>query len=92
MNELRRTIICLGNFSARGNHKTEEKQPKLKEDIRSLVEPESQTDPKFQSPFNRVEIGKEEINVTFRIGPSPFESSPQPGGISHSRIRHLLPP
>ena len=51
MNELHRHITCLGNFSARGNHKTEEKFPQLKEDISSLVEPESQTDPKFQSLF-----------------------------------------
>lgn len=51
LNELRTGITCLGNFSARGNHKTEEKLPQLEEDIRSLVEPESQTDPKFQSPF-----------------------------------------
>jgi hypothetical protein len=51
LNEMRTGITCLGNFSARGNHKTEEKLPQLKADILSLVEPESQTDPKFQSPF-----------------------------------------
>jgi len=51
LNELRTGITCLGNFSARGNHKTEEKLPQLAKHIRSLVDPESQTDPKFQSPF-----------------------------------------
>lgn len=51
MNELRRKIICLGNFSARGNRKTEEKLPQLEKDICSLVEPESQTDPKVQTLF-----------------------------------------
>ena len=51
LNELRTGIICLGNFSARGNHKTEAKFPELEADIRALAEPESQTDPKFQSPF-----------------------------------------
>ena len=51
LNELRTGITCLGNFSARGNHKTEEKLPELEADIRALAEPESQTDPKFQSPF-----------------------------------------
>jgi hypothetical protein len=51
LNELRTGITCLGNFSARGNHKTEAKSPELEADIRALAEPESQTDPKFQSPF-----------------------------------------
>jgi Rhodopirellula transposase DDE domain len=51
LNELRTGITCLGNFSARGNHKTEEKLPKLETDIRALADPESQADPKFQSPF-----------------------------------------
>ncbi len=51
LHELRTGITCLDNFSARGNRKTEEKQPQLEEDIRCLAEPESQTDPKFQSPL-----------------------------------------
>lgn len=51
LNELRTGIICLGNFSARGNRNTEEKNPQLEQDIRSLAERESQVDPKFQSPF-----------------------------------------
>ena len=51
LNELRSGITCQGNFSARGNRKTEEKFPELEVDIRALVEPESQADPKFQSPF-----------------------------------------
>lgn len=51
LNELRTGITCVDSFSARGNRKTEEKLPQLEEDIRSLAEPESQVDPKFQSPF-----------------------------------------
>ena len=50
LNELRTEITCRDNFSARGNRKTEEKLPQLEHDIRSLAEPESQQDPKFQSP------------------------------------------
>jgi hypothetical protein len=34
LNELRTGIICQGNFSARGNHKTETKSPELEADIR----------------------------------------------------------
>ena len=51
LNELRTRMMCRENFSARGNRKTEEKLPQLEEDIRSLADPESQVDPKFQSPF-----------------------------------------
>jgi hypothetical protein len=51
LNELRTGITCLDNFSARGNRRTEVKFPELEVDIRALAEPESQTDPKFQSPF-----------------------------------------
>jgi Rhodopirellula transposase DDE domain len=51
LNELRTGITCLDNFSARGNRKTEAKFPELEADIRALAEPESQTDPKFQSLF-----------------------------------------
>ena len=51
LNELRTGITCMDNFSARGNRKTEAKFPELEADIRALAEPESQTDPKFQSPF-----------------------------------------
>src|SRR5947209_11030305 len=51
LNELRTGITCMDQFSARGNRKTEAKSPELEVDIRALAEPESQTDPKFQSPF-----------------------------------------
>jgi len=36
---------------ASGRPKTEEKLRQLEDDLRSLVEPQSQADPKFQSPF-----------------------------------------
>lgn len=40
-----------GKFFRSGNHKTETKSPELEADIRALADPESQADPKFQSPF-----------------------------------------
>lgn len=51
LDELRTGIPYEDRFSDRGNRKTEEKLPQLGKDIRSLAEPESQVDPKFQSPF-----------------------------------------
>jgi hypothetical protein len=51
LHERRTGITCLGNFSARGKKKTEVKYPQLEQDLRALAEPQSQQDPKFQSPF-----------------------------------------
>lgn len=51
LNEQRTGIVCVDNFKARGNKKTEEKLPQLEIDIIDLAEPESQIDPKFQTPF-----------------------------------------
>jgi hypothetical protein len=52
MAELTTGIRCLNNYSARGNKKTEEKMPELADDIRSIVDPKSQADPKFQTSFS----------------------------------------
>jgi hypothetical protein len=51
MAEFTTGIRCLNNYSARGNKKTEEKMPELADDIRSIVDPKSQADPKFQTSF-----------------------------------------
>jgi len=51
MKELTTNIRCVDNYSARGNKKTEEKMPELEEDIRSIVDPKSQTDPQFPDTF-----------------------------------------
>jgi hypothetical protein len=56
LNELRTGIRCLDHFSARGRHRTEQRDPTLVERIHAIVEPDSQADPKFQTPwaFTRV--------------------------------------
>ncbi|PXF54363.1 MAG: hypothetical protein C4B59_17860 [Candidatus Methanogaster sp.] len=56
MMELTTGIRCVDNYSSRGNKKTEEKMPELGEDIRSIVDPKSQTDPNFQTPFTYTRI------------------------------------
>jgi hypothetical protein len=44
-------IRCQGLFTQRGRKRVEEVNPKLAQDIRELVEPHAQADPKFQSVF-----------------------------------------
>jgi hypothetical protein len=51
LNEFRTGIRCVDNFSARGRTQTEEQQPELVSMIHALVEPQSQADPKFQTPL-----------------------------------------
>ncbi len=51
LGELRTGIRCVESFSARGRRKTEEQNPELVQEIHALVEPESQADPKFQTPL-----------------------------------------
>ena len=46
LNELRTGITCQGNFSARGNHKTETKSPELEADIRALAATRKPSGPK----------------------------------------------
>jgi hypothetical protein len=56
LNELRTGIVCVDNFKARGNKKTEVKNPQMEVDIIALAEPQSQTDPKFQTMFKYTRI------------------------------------
>jgi hypothetical protein len=56
LNELRTGFVCVDNFKARGNKKTEEKLPQLEIDIVALADPESQIGPKFQTMFKYTRI------------------------------------
>ena len=47
--ELSSGITCVDNYSARGRLKVEEHLPNLLEDIKKLVDSQSQTDPSFKS-------------------------------------------
>lgn len=51
LHELRTDIICMDNYHARGNKKTEVKLGTLESDIRSLVDEHSQADPQMKNTF-----------------------------------------
>jgi hypothetical protein len=51
LGEKRTGIRCLDNFAARGRKKTEVIFPQLGEEIKRIVEPRAQADPKFQTPL-----------------------------------------
>ena len=51
MHERRTGLLCADNYRARGRHKSEQVLPNLEADIRTLVDAQSQCDPKFESTF-----------------------------------------
>ena len=67
INELRTGIVCVENFKARGNKKTEVKNPQLEVDIIALAEPQSQTDPKFQTLFKYTRITAKGMRIALII-------------------------
>ena len=49
LHELETGFECFGHYE--GKHRSEENNPQLEVDIRALVDPESQADPKFKNSF-----------------------------------------
>ena len=47
--ELKSGITCVENYSAKGRYKAEEHLPNLLEDIKNIVDSQSQIDPSFKS-------------------------------------------
>ena len=56
LRELQTGIACLDNYQGRGNKKTEEKNPRLEEDIRALAEPRTQADPDLRTSLAYTKI------------------------------------
>ena len=54
--ELTTGIKCHDGFSARGNKRSEEKNPKLAKDIIAIVDPQSQAAPRLETPFGYTRI------------------------------------
>ena len=68
MQELEHGMSIADAFKLRGRKPTEERLPNLVEDIRSIVEPQSQTDPSFKSSrlytrLSAAEVGRQLITV-----------------------------
>lgn len=61
LQELRIGIRCCDDFTTRGRRKLEEQSPQLADEIHALVEPASQADPKFQTPFAYTRLTAREV-------------------------------
>jgi hypothetical protein len=49
MHEVERGIVCLDAFSSRGRKRSEEHLPNLLDDLRAIVDSQSQADPQFRT-------------------------------------------
>jgi hypothetical protein len=65
--ELESGLTCLDNFSARGRKKAEDHLPNLRNDIKSIVDSQSQTDPSFKTNRLYRRISSEEIRQQLMI-------------------------
>lgn len=61
LNEKRTGIRCVDNVKTRGRRKTEEKTPQIAQEIQRIVDPHSQADPKFQTPFAYTRVTAEAV-------------------------------
>lgn len=77
IHELRTGIICYGNFSARGRRRSEDLDDKLKQDIISIADPESQADPQFRSSIVYLKITSSSLRKRL-ISEKKWDSSELP--------------
>ena len=61
--ELESGLTCIDNFSARGRKRAEEHWPKLEQDIREIVKPQSQTDPSFKTKRLYTRLSAAEVRL-----------------------------
>jgi DDE family transposase len=61
LNEERHGVRCLENFAARGRVRSEEKDPQLAADIRSIVEPHTYADPELKSARRYTNLSAAEV-------------------------------
>ena len=61
LHELRLGVRCVENFAARGRPRREEKNPRLAEDIRAIVEPHTQADPELKSERRYTNMSAAEV-------------------------------
>src|SRR5512135_2701701 len=63
LHELQHGMRCLENFAARGRQRSEQKDPQLAADIRSLVEPHTHADPELKSARRYTKLSAAEVRA-----------------------------
>lgn len=76
LNELRSGIRCLDAYNLRGRKRTEELRPEIEEHVRRLVDPQSQADPKFQTPLAFTRITAKAVREELQSHPELKDAVP----------------
>jgi Rhodopirellula transposase DDE domain len=73
--EVNSGIICVDAFNIRGRKPTESRLPMLLEDIRAIVDSQSQTDPQFKTNrlYTRLSAARVRVELIAQKGYSPEE-------------------
>lgn len=66
LHELRSGVRCLENFQTRGARRSEDKDPQLAADIRSIVEPQAYADPELRSSRRYSNLSAAEVLTALR--------------------------
>jgi Rhodopirellula transposase DDE domain len=61
LHETRHGVRCLENFTARARRPSEQKDPRLADDIRAIVEPHTYADPELKSPRRYTNLSAAEV-------------------------------
>lgn len=89
LHERRTGIVCVDNYHARGRHKSVEVLPNLEADIRSLVDAQSQADPKFKSTFLYARISARAVREAL-VSQKGYEDSRLPSRQTLGEILNRL--
>ena len=76
LHEAAQGIRCLENFAARGQKRSEDKDPRLAADIRAIVEPHTYTDPELKSARRYTNLSAAEVRQALSDRGYPREELP----------------
>src|SRR3954471_23736118 len=85
LHERHHGIRCLEDFVARGRRRSEEKDPRLAAEIRSIVEPHAYADPELKSSRRYTNLSAAEVRAALIE-----KGYPQPGLPSERTMRDIL--
>jgi hypothetical protein len=76
LHERQHGVRCLENFAARGRRRSEQKDPRLADDIRAIVEPHTYADPELKSARRYTNLSAAEVRDALIATGYPKEALP----------------
>lgn len=88
INEFRSGIICVNDLSERHKPKSEEKNPKLLDDIRKIIKPSNQAEPRLRTTLPYTNMTAQSVHNALVAGEWSPDSLPTVRTISNILNRH----